>query len=648
MPQVRPEGVVQSDIQVQILQRILASAYTDLLNKSTTGSLSSQARRLAFAREVEEMMESYRQDMHGWADVTVPHFYKEGMDRVVKEAIAQGISLRLSADFVKVHRQALNQLVSSGYTYLDNIVAGANSTAQNLIDTAARQAIVEEVAKKRITGEAQDKLDKKITGILKSKGITTVSSNGRQYNAQSYASMISRTLLTEAQVNGTANQLAMDGHDLVIVSDHFGECKLCVLPDTKVKTKDLFSTTAIEYSGNVITIRTASGNELTGTPNHTVLTDKGWLPLKALNEGDKVISDDGVGDWLSRVSPDEINMESRIDEIGQSIRPFNLAGPASSELNSDVSYRKINIVNADLFLLRKVDIGSAKALRKVFLVKAMRLLPFCLGGSNSQFSFKSMIRAFPFLLGWLYHSLFLFWCGVFPSFLHSITPFFVKNLWGYRVKPFLESTMTRSSLNSIIAKVLRYTSAGNGKEGCNLITRLTGLVKTDEIVSLSVSKFSGHVYDLENSDNWYVSNNIISHNCRPYENEILSVNGMYPQYTRLDTAKSNGLFHSNCRHVIDPYYEEFASVSKVWDAKSQKYVPWAEAEPQNYDRAINMSAKDKLKAYDSYTSRIGLKQYEDINKALNKGDIDRLEYEARKAPTEKLTKSIRSLKKYVR
>lgn len=362
MPQVRPEGVVQSDIQVQILQRILASAYTDLLNKSTTGSLSSQARRLAFAREVEEMMESYRQDMHGWADVTVPHFYKEGMDRVVKEAIAQGIPLRLSADFVKVHRQALNQLVSSGYTYLDNIVAGANSTAQNLIDTAARQAIVEEVAKKRITGEAQDKLDKKITGILKSKGITTVSSNGRQYNAQSYASMISRTLLTEAQVNGTANQLAMDGHDLVIVSDHFGECKLC----------------------------------------------------------------------------------------------------------------------------------------------------------------------------------------------------------------------------------------------------------------------------------------------RPYENEILSVNGMYPQYTRLDTAKSNGLFHSNCRHVIDPYYEEFASVSKVWDAKSQKYVPWAEAEPQNYNRAVNMSAKDKLKAYESYTSRIGLKQYEDINKALNKGDIDRLEYEARKAPTEKLTKSIRSLKKYVK
>lgn len=648
MPQVRPEGVVQSDIQVQILQRILASAYTDLLNKSTTGSLSSQARRLAFAREVEDMMTVYRQDMHGWADVTVPHFYKEGMDRVVKEAIAQGVPLRLSADFVKVHRQALNQLVSSGYTYLDNIVAGANSTAQNLIDTAARQAIVEEVAKKRITGEAQDKLDKKIAGILKSKGITTVSSNGREYNAQSYASMISRTLLTEAQVNGTTNQLAMDGHDLVIVSDHFGECKLCVLPDTKVKTKDLFSTTAIEYTGDVITIRTASGNELTGTPDHTVLTPSGWLPLKSLQEGDEVVSDNGIGDRLASICPDEINVESRIDEIGKSIRPFNLASPTRSELNSNITYREINIVNADLFLLRKFNVSTSKVLSKVFFVKAMRLLSFGFGGSNGEFSLQSMMRAFPFYLGWSYHSIFVFFAGVLPSFFHRTTPLFVKNFWFHSVKPFLESVMPRSSFNSIVSKILGHTTAGNGKDGANLVTRLSGLVKTDKIVSLRVSKFSGHVYDLENSDNWYVSNNIISHNCRPYENEILSVNGMYPQYTRLDTAKSNGLFHSNCRHVIDPYYEKFASVSKVWDAKSQKYVPWADAEPQNYNRAINMNAKDKLKAYESYTSRIGLQQYEDINTALNKGDIDRLEYEARKAPTEKLTKSIRSLKKYVK
>lgn len=361
MPTVNPRGVVQSDIQVVLLQRILASVYQDMLAKSTQGSLHTQARRLRFAKEVEEMMTVYRGDMQAWADITVPNFYKEGMDRVVTEAIEQGIPLRLTDDFVKIHKEALNTLITSGYTYIDNIVDGANATARNLIDQAAREAIIEEVAKKRVTGEAQDKLVDKVESILKAKGVTTVTSNGRTYNAQSYAKMLSRTLLTEAQWNGTRNQLAMDGHDLVIVSDHFGECKLC----------------------------------------------------------------------------------------------------------------------------------------------------------------------------------------------------------------------------------------------------------------------------------------------RPYENEILSVNGMYPQYTRLDTAISQGLKHSNCRHVIDPYYEDFAKVSKVWDAKKQKYVPWEEAEPQNYNRAVNMDAKDKLKAYESFTSRIGLDDYQSINKALNEGNKESLDYYARKAPTKRLTVAIRSLKKYV-
>ena len=357
----RPEGVVQSDVQVVILQRILAEVYSDLLAKSTQGSLHTQARRIALAKEVEDMMAEYGRDMQAWADVTVPEFYRQGMDRVIKEAIDQGIPLRLNREFIRIHKQALNQLIASGYEYIDNIIAGANATTQNLIDTATRQAIVDEVAKGTVTGEARDKISKNIEELLKAKGVTVIRSDGRQYNAQSYAKMLSRSLLTEAQWNGTRNQMVMEGHDLVVVSDHFGECRLC----------------------------------------------------------------------------------------------------------------------------------------------------------------------------------------------------------------------------------------------------------------------------------------------RPWENEILSVNGMYPQYTRLDTAISQGLKHSNCGHVIDPYYEEFASVSKVWDAKQQKYVPWQEAEPQNYERATKLDAKDKLKAFESYTSQIGLDDYESINKALNEKNTESLEYYAKKQKSKQLTESIRRLKKYI-
>src|SRR5882724_7890651 len=44
------------------------------------------------------------------------------------------------------------------------------------------------------------------------------------------------------------------------------------------------------YSGEIIRIKTAAGNELTGTPNHPILTGYGWVGLGTLQVGDNVIS----------------------------------------------------------------------------------------------------------------------------------------------------------------------------------------------------------------------------------------------------------------------------------------------------------------------------------------------------------------------
>jgi hypothetical protein len=44
------------------------------------------------------------------------------------------------------------------------------------------------------------------------------------------------------------------------------------------------------YDGEIVEITTALGHKLAGTPNHPVLTTKGWVALGALNEGDDVIS----------------------------------------------------------------------------------------------------------------------------------------------------------------------------------------------------------------------------------------------------------------------------------------------------------------------------------------------------------------------
>lgn len=639
---IKPDGIVQSDVQVKLIEAIVKEAYLDLatyadrLDKGTVASKSKAIKNIA---------DKYNLQLEAWANVTIPSLYYEGMSNAVNASIKGGQVYEFDQSFVIKHQEALEALINNTYTYTSKISQGIRDSGTRALTFSEQEKIKAEIGKGILTGDDLKTISKGVANVLKDASATAVvSANGRRQGIDTYASSVARSILTDAQWQGTSNTIIEEGYDLVQVSDHFGECALCVLPDTKIKTKDLFSTTAIEYTGDMITIRTASGNELTGTPDHTVLTDKGWLPLKALSKGDNVISDSGVGDWLSSVSPNEINMEARIDKIGQSIRPFNLASPARRKLDSNITYREINIVNADLFLLRKFDVGSSKVLRKVFLVKAMRFFPFFFGGSNRKFSFKSLLRSFPFLMGWFYHSIFFFLCGVFPSFLHSVTPNIVKNFWIHSIKPSLESVVPRSGLNSIIAKIVGYTSAGNAEEGTKLTARLAGLVKVDKITSLEVIQFSGHVYDLENKDNWYVSNNIISHNCRPYENEVLSLTGRTRGYTTLAEAKANGLQHVNCRHAISPYTEGLADVSKVWDVDSQKYIEKENVKSQNL---TTNSPKSILRAFDTFTTKIGIKDYNLVNQAIKDKDIKAIRDIQKKTKDKRLKESLDVLADYI-
>lgn len=657
MPTVNPRGVVQSDIQVVLLQRILASVYQDMLAKSTQGSLHTQARRLRFAKEVEEMMTVYRGDMQAWADITVPNFYKEGMDRVVTEAIEQGIPLRLTDDFVKIHKEALNTLITSGYTYIDNIVDGANATARNLIDQAAREAIIEEVAKKRVTGEAQDKLVDKVESILKAKGVTTVTSNGRTYNAQSYAKMLSRTLLTEAQWNGTRNQLAMDGHDLVIVSDHFGECKLCrpyeneilsvngmypqytrldtaiskglkhsnclldwnelvtsegtckigeirngaTIIDMEGRPTKIVSKMVRDYKGVINTI--FSGDfKMAGTPNHSTLTEFGWTFFEDLRVGQKLIQND-LNKPTVKIDGRVVDSEDFVSFLSQKLvfssvsfskGAISMSPPVT--FNNYVSDNEVGNVKADRHLEEKFNIVSSED-----------------------------IHDDRFIL-----------VGISPEIIRETIGLFLSDFDPVLVSTIIDEMLVGlASRNFEVFHDILYRSWGlETTHMSDLFRRFAFFVVDPSQKGLDISKlifnlFFGSYVHIDKVSNEYMETKVYD----------IQTDGTY--------LLSNGIISHNCRHVIDPYYEDFAKVSKVWDAKKQKYVPWEEAEPQNYNRAVNMDAKDKLKAYESFTSRIGLDDYQSINKALNEGNKESLEYYARKAPTKRLTGAIRSLKKYI-
>lgn len=72
-------------------------------------------------------------------------------------------------------------------------------------------------------------------------------------------------------------------------SFHPGDHNGCFIAGTEVSGPPATASFVRPYQGEGVEIRTDSGKVLTGTPNHPILTPRGWVPMGELCEGDEVV-----------------------------------------------------------------------------------------------------------------------------------------------------------------------------------------------------------------------------------------------------------------------------------------------------------------------------------------------------------------------
>src|SRR3990167_2134573 len=124
-----------------------------------------------------------------------------------------------------------------------------------------------------------------------------------------------RADFTEAQMNA--------------LMDH----ELCFPAGTTIAGPKVDHAFARLYSGQLIKIRTASGYLLSGTPNHPVLTDRGWVPLALLDEGDYVMCCVDPERMAAAVDPDEYQVPADIEKVARSgCLPQTAVGPYNIDL----------------------------------------------------------------------------------------------------------------------------------------------------------------------------------------------------------------------------------------------------------------------------------------------------------------------------
>ena len=260
------------------------------------------------------------------------------------------------------------------------------------------------------------------------------------------------------------------------------------------------------FDGEVFVIRTASGNKLTCTPNHPILTDCGWVRAQALNLGSKVVSH-RLGEGPSFLNGDGKHVPTRIHEIAESAlsSPQMVARPvptSAEDFHGDGMNGEVAVVWANRKLMSNYKAALSEHLSKAAFV--MRDMVLTLGvGMRSLHAFAQTALSPS-------HSLMCSGCeaGAFG--------------WGGSAHPSKLLGASIAQGNTVFDKD---TLDGTWRDA-EFIRDATDTdaigVFFDDICDIQVTKFSGHVYNLQTDKSIYIANGIVNHNCRSTEIAVLT------------------------------------------------------------------------------------------------------------------------------
>jgi hypothetical protein len=288
----------------------------------------------------------------------------------------------------------------------------------------------------------------------------------------------------------------------------------CVLPGNEVVAPGAISAaTKSSYSGTVIEISLTSGRYLTVTPNHPILTGRGWVRAQDITQFDYVFSSSDPQRMLDTVYPHNDNRPAAIEKIFSSLEVSGKMASISVPV-SPIDFHgdgrqidgNIDIVYMDGFLRDETYAISPKHILE---------LGFGRGAAGAS-GFNSQ-GASDFILGSLPHSAdgvvsFRYLGG--PLFRSHSRPF---EGFGFGLSAGSDSVADQPSMEGIPAD----TNLAR-----QFIFRFSSFISPDPVLRIREFYFSDHVYDLQANDyELYICNGIITHNCRCWMDTRTRING---------------------------------------------------------------------------------------------------------------------------
>ncbi len=276
----------------------------------------------------------------------------------------------------------------------------------------------------------------------------------------------------------------------------------CLTGDQRVglPLREIKATSVRWFNGDVVDLQASSGNHLTATVNHPILTTNGWIGAGFLHVGDSVISS-SRSEWTPGLNagPYNENIPTRIEDV---VRAFGMASsvasipvPVSSEdFHGDGLGSEVTII------------GTYGLLGSGIYASA--------GHHSSEFEFDSRHIGLPMLVGasagFEGSSAGLSAARGLVGRSGEPTPFSD----GSSAHSFIHGGRESAQGDASVLEAFGESSAAYATLASEILHGATGPIFADKLVKIRRYQFSGQVYNLETELGSYIAEGIVTHNCR--------------------------------------------------------------------------------------------------------------------------------------
>lgn len=297
------------------------------------------------------------------------------------------------------------------------------------------------------------------------------------------------------------------------------------------------------YEGELVTLTTASGQELPVTGNHPILTSRGWVPANLIKEGDYVVRSTQPEGATPLVIPDHNQVPSLIEDVwgALSVNGLERVPTTAEDFHGDGQDGEVSIVHADSSLLHGGESSLGEHLEELGLalgvagglslgVQGVSELGDLWNGAHSCSTVGGSDLELALIGGSGFVAL-----NRSVSGAATLGAGLGENLGDYASADSVlsgESVFGRAGgvlLNDLGSRqgvgfmAPRWDAPGRtfsgesvegyARVGSDLLRRLSGQVELDRVVHAVSRDFSGHVYSLTSSEGWHVANSLIVSNC---------------------------------------------------------------------------------------------------------------------------------------